>query len=221
MEIKITDKVTLHYEVKGQGLAMLLIHGNGEDHHIFDVLSEKLEKEFTVYAIDSRDHGQSTKTGESFDYHDMTEDIHLFIEKLGLTNVNIIGFSDGGIIALLLGMRQEHYLNKIASLSPNLSPKDFKKKPLQDLQEEYKKTKDPAIYMMLNEPNIKPEELREIQIPSFITAGEKDLFYRSMYRTIEKQIPIAELKIIEGHDHSSYIIENDLLYEDFISFFKA
>lgn len=221
MEINITDKVTLHYEVKGQGPAMLLVHGNGEDHHIFDVLSEKLEKEFTVYAIDSRDHGQSTKTGESFDYSDMTEDVHLFIEKLGLTIVNIIGFSDGGIIALLLGMRQEPYLNKIASLSPNLSPKDFKKKPLRDLEEEYKKTQDPAVYMMLSEPNIKPEELRKIQVPSFITAGENDVFYRSMYRTIKTEIPNAELKIIEGHDHSSYIIENDLLYDDLIMFFKA
>lgn len=221
MEINITNEVTLYYEVKGQGPAMLMIHGNGEDHHIFDALSEKLEKKYTVYVIDSRDHGQSTKTGESFDYNDMTEDIHLFIEKLGLTEVNITGFSDGGIIALLLGMRQETYLNKIASLSPNLSPKDFKKKPLQDLEEEYKETKDPAIYMMMNEPNIKPEELRKIQVPSFVTAGENDVFYRSMYRTIERQIPNAELKIIEGHDHSSYIIENDLLYDDFVTFFKA
>ncbi|MFL2119211.1 alpha/beta fold hydrolase [Marinilactibacillus psychrotolerans] len=218
MQVKITEKITLNVEVSGHGPAMLLLHGNGEDHHIFDTIAEKLQQHFTLYAVDSREHGSRTKTGITFNYEDMAEDIHLLINQLGLKEVNIVGFSDGGIIAILLGIRQEAYLNKIASLSPNLSPKDWKKKPLQYLEQKYKESKDPAFYLMLNEPNIDPEALKKIQIPSLITAGENDLFYRSMYRTIENQIPDATLKIIKGHDHSSYIIDTDLLYNDFIQF---
>lgn len=220
MQVKITEKITLNVEVSGQGPSMVLLHGNGEDHHIFDTLAKKLRQHFTLYAVDSRDHGESTKTGTIFNYDDMAEDIHLLIQQLKLEKVNIIGFSDGGIIALLLGIRQETYLNKIASLSPNLSPKDWKKEPLRYLEQKYKETRDPAFYLMLNEPNIDPEALKNIQIPSLITAGEKDLFYRSMYKTIEKKIPDATLKIIEGHDHSSYIIDSDLLSADFIHFFE-
>ncbi|SFK50497.1 alpha/beta hydrolase fold [Marinilactibacillus piezotolerans] len=220
MLVNIRNGMDLNVEISGQGPPMLLLHGNGEDHHIFDTIAEKLQQQFTLYAVDSREHGKSTKTGTTFNYDDMAEDIHLLINQLGLKEVNIVGFSDGGIIALLLGIRQEVYLNKIASLSPNLSPKDWKKKPLRYLEQKYKETRDPAFYLMLNEPNIDPEALKNIQIPSLITAGEKDLFYRSMYKTIEKKIPDAILKIIEGHDHSSYIIDSDLLSADFIHFFE-
>ncbi|WP_208560591.1 alpha/beta fold hydrolase [Marinilactibacillus kalidii] len=219
MECTINKQLTVHYDVSGKGPNLILLHGNGEDHHIFDKVVTKLTDRFTVYAVDSRDHGKSTKVTDAYTYEDMTEDIHQFIEQLGLTNVSILGFSDGGIIALLLGIRQEKYLMKLISLSPNLSPKDWKRKPLKYLEKKYEETKDPAFYMMLNEPNIDPARLTDIQVPTLVTAGEHDLFYRSMYRTIEKKIPDAELMILKGEDHSSYIIDNDGLAQtvkDFI-----
>ncbi|WP_080146972.1 alpha/beta fold hydrolase [Marinilactibacillus piezotolerans] len=219
MKLNINDQTTLHYEVSGKGPNLILLHGNGEDHHIFDVLAEQLKERFTIYAVDSRDHGQSSKSSAPYNYEDLSEDIHQFIEQLGLTDVTILGFSDGGIMALILGIRQETYLSKLISLSPNLSPKDWKQKPLRYLEKKYLETKDPAYYMMLNEPNIDPESLRNIQVPTLVIAGEHDLFYRSMYRTIEKKIPNAELMILENEDHSSYIIDNDMLAEtvsDFI-----
>ncbi|WP_225744465.1 alpha/beta fold hydrolase [Marinilactibacillus sp. Marseille-P9653] len=218
MKIKISQTIQLNYEVTGTGPNVILLHGNGEDLHIFDALVSRLKASFTVYAVDSRDHGKSTQTNEPFNYNDLTEDIHLFIQKLQLEEVTILGFSDGGIIALLLGIRQERYLRKLISLSPNLSPKDWKKAPLMKIQERYRETKDPMFHMMLNEPNIDPKELKNIVVPTLITAGEHDLFYRSMYRTIEKRIPEAELQILKGEDHSSYIIDTDKMAEAFRSF---
>ncbi|MFC6464912.1 alpha/beta fold hydrolase [Marinilactibacillus sp. GCM10026970] len=220
MNIKINQKIELHYEVSGKGPNLVLLHGNGEDLHIFDALVSNLEKSFTVYALDSRDHGKSTKISERYNYNDLAEDIHLFIEKLNLKEVTILGFSDGGIIALLLGIRQERYLSKLISLSPNLSPKDWKKKPLDDLTKQFNETKDPAFYLMLNEPNIDPEDLKKINVPTLVTAGEHDLFYRSMYQTIEKKIPVAELQVLKGEDHSSYIIDTDKMAEPFRSFIQ-
>ena len=71
----------LFYEVTGQGRTMILVHGNGEDHHIFDQLVEVLKEYYTCYCIDSRGHGESSKV-EKYSYQTMAEDIMEYIMAL-------------------------------------------------------------------------------------------------------------------------------------------
>ena len=74
---------SLFYETSGNGAPLLLLHGNGEDHHIFDALADKLAADFTVYSIDSRNHGQSEKT-DDYAYETMAMDVYAFIDALQL-----------------------------------------------------------------------------------------------------------------------------------------
>ena len=67
--------ISLFCERLGNGAPLILLHGNGEDHNIFRVLINKLVQNFTVYAIDSRNHGQSEQT-DDYSYATMTEDIY-------------------------------------------------------------------------------------------------------------------------------------------------
>lgn len=56
--MKITvNNININYEIYGEGKPIILLHGNSETHHIFDVLVEKLKENYKVYAIDSRCHG--------------------------------------------------------------------------------------------------------------------------------------------------------------------
>lgn len=100
MYIKVNN-IDLWYKMKGSGKPFILLHANSASHKVFDVLTEELSKNFTVYSIDSRDHGQSTRTNE-LSYDMMAEDIISFINELKLDKPIIYGFSDGGIIGLLL-----------------------------------------------------------------------------------------------------------------------
>ena len=84
MLIKVND-IELYYEVKGQGDPLIMVHGNSEDHTIFDTASEVLAKNFTCYLIDSRGHGESTKTN-NLDYRIMAEDIYSFTKALYLSS---------------------------------------------------------------------------------------------------------------------------------------
>ena len=52
MLINVND-INLNYEVYGYGKPIILLHGNGETHNIFDKLIYKLEKEYTVYAVEN------------------------------------------------------------------------------------------------------------------------------------------------------------------------
>ena len=52
-----TSKVNLYYEKYGEGQPLILLHGNGENHKIFEKSIAVLKEHFTVYALDSRGHG--------------------------------------------------------------------------------------------------------------------------------------------------------------------
>lgn len=75
--------VNLYYQKTGDGEAMILLHGNGEDHQIFSPLIAKLWSDFTFYAVDSRNHGRSDKTAV-YDYSVMADDIEALIKELHL-----------------------------------------------------------------------------------------------------------------------------------------
>ena len=217
MEINVNN-VKLSYIKEGEGKPLILMHGSGEDRHIFDEIINKLKKDFTVYAIDSRNHGESEKT-DVFTYEAMSEDISEFIKKLKLDGAYVVGFSDGAILALMIGMKYPELIGKMALLGINLKPEDFKEAEYNYLLKEYNETKDPLFKMMLEQPDIELEKLKDVNIPTLVIAGENDVFYEKTFTDIVKVIPNAVLKIMGGHDHSSYIINQDILYTDFLEFF--
>lgn len=210
MKINVNN-ITLNYIQEGQGEPLMLLHGNGEDLQIFDKLISKLKKQFTVYAIDSRNHGSSTRT-EDFSYETMAEDIHQFIEKLELKHVSVIGFSDGAIISLLLTLKYPQIFKKMVLLGVNLKPSDFKLDIYNSIVEEYEKTQDPLFKMMLEQPNIELDNLKEINTPTLVIGAEDDLYNEDSFQNIADTMPDAELKIMKGHDHGSYVINSDILY---------
>lgn len=218
MKIEVNN-IELNYIKEGSGRPVILLHGNGEDHHIFDELIIKLKEHFTIYAVDSRNHGESSKT-DDYSYETMAEDIYLFIKKLNLTDVSLVGFSDGAIVGVLLSLEHPLLFSKMALLGINLKPTDFKEDIYNYLVEEYQKTKDPLLKMMLEQPNIELSQLSEISTPSLVVAGEDDLFYEKSFEDIAKTLPNGKLRVIQGHDHGSYIINQDILYPDLIEFLQ-
>lgn len=213
-----TNGISLFYQVSGSGEPMLLLHGNGEDHQIFTELAVKLADHYTVYAIDSRNHGQSQKT-EDYSYEAMTKDISGFINELDLGPVNLVGFSDGAIIGLMLAMKEPTLIKKMALLGVNLKPEDFTEESYQFVKETYEETKDPLFKLMLEQPNIELEEVRKVFTPTLLIRADGDIFKPETYINLLATLPNATLKIMNDHDHASYIINQDLLYPHLIDFF--
>lgn len=214
------NAIELFYTKAGKGQPLILLHGNGENHHIFDKISAKLEQNFTIYAIDSRNHGESTKTND-YSYETMAEDIYSFIRKLNLEKVKIIGFSDGAIISLLLSMNHPDVLDRMALFGINLKPSDFTDENYQYVKETYQETKDPLFKLMLEQPNIELDDVRNIQVPTFLVGAEHDLYRPELFTKLEEALPNAELLIMNGHDHGSYIVDQDIMYDPLISFFSV
>ncbi|MDQ5824646.1 MAG: alpha/beta hydrolase [Chloroflexota bacterium] len=84
----------------GDGPPMLLLHGLGSTHHIWDLAAPLLSERFHVVAYDQRGHGFSEKPGSGYDLDTMLADLRGLVEALGLGRVFVVGHSWGGSIAL-------------------------------------------------------------------------------------------------------------------------
>lgn len=198
--------VDLYYEVIGSGDPLIMIHGNGEDHSIFDVAADKLKDRFTCYLIDSRDHGKSSKV-KGLSYQSMADDIKSFIIQLGLENVSYYGFSDGGIIGLLVAS-QTDLVKRLIISGANTQPDGVKKSLILLMKLIYLFTKDQKIKMMLDEPHISDDELSRIDCDTTVIAGEKDVIRREHTEHIAKAIKGSKMMILPGEGHGSYIVKS-------------
>lgn len=218
MKIRVND-VELYYEVTGQGRPLIMIHGNGEDHHIFDIANQELKKYFQVYLVDSRGHGSSSKIN-SYHYQDMALDVREMIIQLDLKDVIYYGYSDGGVVGLLLASQYPQLISKLIVSGANLHPRGVAQECYQEMKTEYKKTKSPLIKMMLEEPHIDSRDLKQIQASTLILAGEHDLILEEHTRKIARHIPRSQLEIIPGEDHGSYIVDSRKIAHYIIDFIK-
>ena len=211
MEIQVNN-VKLYYEEYGSGQPIILLHGNQETHEIFDKLINKLKDNYKVYAIDSRCHGKSENPKE-ISYNLMCDDIIDFIKKLNIEKPILYGFSDGGIIGLLIAIKETNLLSNLIISGANITPDVFTFFDNLITKIFYFFTRSKYIKMMLDEPNIPLEDLHRITIPVHVLAGEKDVIKYEHTKLIADNISNSTIEIIKGEKHGSYIIHSNKIYE--------
>ena len=211
MEIQVNN-VKLYYEEYGSGQPIILLHGNQETHEIFDKLINKLKDNYKVYAIDSRCHGKSENPKE-ISYNLMCDDIIDFIKKLNIEKPILYGFSDGGIIGLLIAIKETNLLSNLIISGANITSDVFTFFDSLITKIFYFFTRSKYIKMMLDEPNIPLEDLHKITIPVHVLAGEKDVIKYEHTRLIADNISNSTIEIIKGEKHGSYIIHSNKIYE--------
>lgn len=218
MYIQLNGQV-IYYEKTGEGSPIILVHGNGETHKIFDVLIPELSKKHTVYALDSRGHGLSAAVS-TYHYADMAEDIAAFVHALDLVKPAFYGFSDGGIVGLIAAYRYPTLFSALAVSGANLKPSGLKLSFRIGNWFHYQKSKNPLITLMRKEPHITREDLSKITLPTLILAGSKDIVKKRETKKIAASISQSVLKILPGETHSSYVVKSPKLFpllDDFFS----
>lgn len=222
-------ETTSYIEVNGQrllyamrgpedGRPVVLLHGNGGSHKSLRTQAMQLARAgYRVYSPDSRGQGANPVLDE-YHYADMAEDSYCFIKALGLEKPAVYGWSDGGILALMLEIAHPGTSSMIAISGANLFPDcgpDF-----EAFKEWIIKQGTPLAMMMLSEPDIKPEELHAIKCPALVTAGSRDLISEEHTRLIADNIPDSELVIVKGATHSSFIKKNPRMGRLMLDFFR-
>ena len=206
MEI-ICNGVRLFVRTMGEKTApaLLLIHGNGEDHTIFEAAAQELAARYYVILPDSRGHGASQPV-KRYSYRDMANDMAALLDALDVQDVAVFGFSDGGIIALLMAMHHPQRLKRIIAAGANAHPFGVAWDCLRDVAKEWVKTRDGKLFLMMTQPMMTRCQLGKIKVPVRIVAGEHDLIRPAHTRAIAAAIPGAQVYFVPDEDHGSYIV---------------
>lgn len=212
---------TIYYETAGHGpRTILLCHGNGSSHAVFDVLAEAMAPDFTVYLPDTRGHGQSAPVAE-YHYTDMAEDMAALITALSLKNPAFYGFSDGGIVGLLLASRHPGLLSRLAVSGANFTVDGVVPEVLADWRRENRENPNPLLKLLLTEPSMTAAHLARIKTPTLVMAGEFDVIRPEHTRSLAAAIPNAELRFVPGENHGSYIEHSAKVYQIMRDFLLA
>ena len=204
--------IRLHCIEQGQGKPLILLHGNGESCDYFEHQIPCFAKDYRVIAIDTRGHGQSPRGDRPFTIIQFAEDLHDFMDQNAIEKAILLGFSDGGNIALTFALKYPERVEKMIIDGANLFPSGVR--PLYQWPIEigyhiaklFAKKSEKAqknaemLGLMVNEPYIEPSELARLTMPVLVVAGTKDMIKESHTRLIYKSLPKAKLEIIDG-DH--------------------
>ena len=204
--------IQLSYIEAGEGFPLVMLHGNGEDHTYFKRQMEPFSQRFRLICPDTRGHGQSPRGTAPFTLEQFAEDLKEFLNRLGIERCHLLGFSDGGNIALLFALKYPQYVEKLILNGADLDPAGVKPSvqipiilgwgTLQVIRRLDKKAqpKWELLDLMVTQPHIKANELSRLTMPTLVVAGEKDMIKDSHTRAIAAAIPGSKLIILPG-DH--------------------
>ena len=207
------DGVKLYYEVYGTGEPLLLVHGNGGSLGELSAQIEYFRKRYKVIAMDSRDHGRSADSSDKLTYEKMTDDLAALLDHLHAGPAYVVGWSDGGIEALLLGIRHPAKVKKLVSMAANLVPESIhpdattliksmiESMPLATKATPEGKRELKVTEMMLVEPQIPLTALEKIEAPTLILASDHDLIREEHTLDIYHHLRHAQLGIFPDATH--------------------
>lgn len=204
--------IQLHYEARGTGKPLILLHGNGEDGSYFVHQMAYFSQDYRVIAVDTRGHGQSPRGTAPFTIGQFAEDLLHLMDRLGLETANLLGFSDGGNIALTFALEHPERVDKLILNGANLFPGGVKRTvqlpivlgyqiaSLFARRQEKAKRNAELLGLMVKEPNLSPADLARLEVPTLVIAGTRDMIRARHTRLIAESLPNARLVFLPG-DH--------------------
>ena len=213
--------IDMYYATYGAGDPLLLIHGGLGNADIWGAQVADLMQDHLVIVADSRGHGRSTRTEEPFGYDLMASDYVALLDFLDIDSVDLVGWSDGGIIGIDIAMSHPERIDRLFAHAANITTDGVdpavetdpvfgayiermseKYAELSPTPDEFDAFVEQMVNMWMTQPNWTDEEVAEITVPTAIVLGEYDeAITRSHTDHMAEVIPGAELIILPEVSH--------------------
>ncbi len=198
------------YTEAGSGPALLLLHGNSASKGQFRTYQTRHFADFRTIAVDSRAHGQTVSDDRELSFRVFADDVIALCGQLGITRAGVIGYSDGGNLALHLAAAAPELFPRIVAISPNYLASGSTPGFMKVLKAMY------AVFwlfgarkilmrldLMLKDIGLDEDDLRGIRSRTAVLYAEKDLITKDHILTIGRLIPGAVVHRIPRSTHLS------------------
>ncbi len=225
------------YGVYGSGEPVIMLHGGLANSDYWGYQVPELAKRYQVVVIDSRGHGRSTRDTNDFTYDLMSSDVIAVMDRLNVSKADIVGWSDGAIIALKLAIGSPDRISGVFAFGANSDPSGMYdvsdsiifKEYLQRTRNEYESSsRTSGEYeefagqmqkMWASQPDLTKKDLRGIQVPTWIAGGDhEEVVKRSNTLFLADNIPNCGLLIQPGVSHFSPLQNPQQFTEDVLRF---
>ncbi len=214
--------IEMYYATYGAGDPVLLIHGGLGNADIWANQVIDLMQDHLVIVADSRGHGRSTRTEEPFGYDLMASDYLALLDYLKVDKVDLVGWSDGGIIGLDIAMSHPERLDHLFAHAANITTDGVDPTVGDDpvfmgiyatwMGEEYAKlSPTPDQFdafvtqiseMWASQPNWTDDQVKAITVPTAVVVGDHDeAILPAHTEKIAALIPGAKLVILPDASH--------------------
>lgn len=216
-EFQKLDDISIAYSEYGSGRDLILLHGNSGSKSIFRRHQTEHITMFHTIALDSRGHGQSISHDSKLSLDQISNDVIRFCKARSIRQADIIGYSDGGNVALLLAKKAPQLFPRIVAISPNTLVRGIEDDALHTIRRIHSfmgflnhlgfgmKKHLLRFELMLKDIGISDDELKNIRSQVKILYAEKDMVKEEHLRRIARLIPGASLEKIPGCSHLSII----------------
>jgi pimeloyl-ACP methyl ester carboxylesterase len=202
----------MYYAAVGNGRTLVLLHGGGDSgEHSFEQQIEMLSVHHRIIAPDQVGQGHTPDVPGPLSYTHMMLDTVAVIRVLRLHNVDLMGFSDGGIIGLMLAARYPQLVRRLIISGVNIAPEgltDEQREELRASQAPMPKSIDEKLAQLwLTSPTkdeLSLDILQTIHKPVLVISGDRDAIRLEHTLEIYRALPDAELCVLPGTDHGTF-----------------
>ena len=211
----------IYYAVYGKGDPVVLLHGGLGHAGQFGFQLPALVDRFQVIAIDSRGQGRSTKGKAAITYDVMASDVIAVLDKLAIPRASVVGWSDGGEVALKLGIAFADRVDRLIVLGANYDASGSKPRSRPNptfaaytvrCRADYERLSTGGLpYAQLvgalvplwrNPSGITKDQLRAIKAPVLMADGDHDeIIMLDQIEEMARLIPNAKLKVFADASH--------------------
>ena len=196
------------YIENGQGSPIIMLHGNTGKARYFKHQIDVFAQKYHVYAIDTRGHGKTPRGEKPFTIRQFADDLLVFMNNHGIEKATLMGFSDGGNIAMRFAIAYPERVDRLILNGANLNARGVKNSTQIPIELKYywykllgiKKYDVEMLGLMVNDPNITLEELRSIQAKTLVIVGANDIIKEKHSKLIVSTLSNSEFAVVSG-DH--------------------
>jgi pimeloyl-ACP methyl ester carboxylesterase len=203
----------------GEEIVLLLHGGLSCSDEIVGPLGGPLGSSYEVVAFDRKGHGYTADTEEPFHYESMADEVIGVVERLGRP-VHLVGWSDGGIAALLATRKRPDLVDRQVLIGANFhfdgivlddadegtdlagSMADSYGSRSPDGRDHFPVVHAKFMEMARTEPTLTPEDLLTIATPTLVLAGDDDMVSLAHTVALYEALPAGQLAIVPGASHA-------------------